>query len=116
MDNLEQLKTELEELVALMCKPINDPKRLLILTLLGDEPRSVTELVDLIGSPQANISQHLAIMRERGIIEASRTGTSVKYSLRHPKLLEAISILREVMRDEFHRRERIISPRKNLAS
>jgi ArsR family transcriptional regulator len=98
----------MEELVGVMCKALNDPKRLLILSLLGEKPRTVGELVGIIGSPQANISQHLAILRDRGIIEANKEGTSVKYSLRHPKLLEAIGILREVLHDEVERRGNLV--------
>lgn len=109
--NDDQLKAELEELVAVMCKALNDPKRLLILNLLAEGPRSVGELVRLIGSPQANVSQHLAVLRDRGIIEASKQGTAVKYSLRYPQLLSAINILREVMREEVRRRgDVIVSP------
>ncbi len=104
MTNDDQLKAELEELVAVMCKALNDPKRLLILSLLAEGPRSVGELVKLIGSPQANVSQHLAVLRDRGIIEASKQGTAVKYSLRYPQLLSAINILREVMHEEVRRR------------
>ena len=109
--NDDQLKAELEELVAVMCKALNDPKRLLILNLIAEGPRSVGELVRLIGSPQANVSQHLAVLRDRGIIEASKQGTAVKYSLRYPQLLSAINILREVMREEVRRRgDVIVSP------
>lgn len=109
--NDDQLKAELEELVAVMCKALNDPKRLLILNLLAEGSRSVGELVRLIGSPQANVSQHLAVLRDRGIIEASKQGTAVKYSLRYPQLLSAINILREVMREEVRRRgDVIVSP------
>lgn len=110
MTNDDQLRAELEELVAVMCKALNDPKRLLILSLLSRGPRSVSALVNLIGSPQANVSQHLAVLRDRGIIEASRQGTVVEYSLRYPQLLSAIDILREVMREEVRRRGDVIVP------
>ncbi len=109
MDAYDLLKVELDEVVQAMCKALNDPKRLLILAILGEEPRTVTQLVQLIGSPQANISQHLAVLRDRGIVEAAKDGNSVIYSLRYPRLLDVISILREVFQDEVERRGNLVS-------
>lgn len=97
------LRMELEELVAGMCRALNDPKRLLVLYALRDSPRTVSQLSDLLEAPQANTSQHLAVLRDRGLLETERRGNSVVYSLRHPKVLDAIEILREVMIDEVDR-------------
>ncbi|MDA8284496.1 MAG: metalloregulator ArsR/SmtB family transcription factor [Actinomycetota bacterium] len=97
------LRLELEELVAGMCKALNDPKRLLVLYALRDSPRTVGQLSELLEAPQANTSQHLAVLRDRGLLESERRGTSVVYSLRHPKVLDAIEILRDVMVDEVDR-------------
>jgi DNA-binding transcriptional ArsR family regulator len=95
---------ELEEFVPMMCKALNDPKRILILLILGDAPRTVSELVGLIGAPQANISQHLAVLRDRGIIEAQRDGSNVWYRLRYPEVLEALSVLRGIFHAELRRK------------
>lgn len=100
----DQLRAELTELTHSLCKALNDPKRLLILYALGDEPRSVTELTELLDAPQANVSQHLAVLRQRGLVDTERQGTSVIYSLRHHKVVEAIDLLREIMSDEVARR------------
>ncbi|MEX6429648.1 MAG: ArsR/SmtB family transcription factor [Ferrimicrobium sp.] len=110
MDNVEELKKEYELLVTVMCKALNEPKRLLILTLLGERPRTVSDLVEEIGSPQANVSQHLAILRDRGLVKATREGTSVTYSLSHQQILTAIATLREVMHDELDQKRRLLSP------
>jgi len=109
VQSYDPLRLELEELVGAMCKALNDPKRLFIISLLGEQPRTVGELVELMGSPQANVSQHLAILRERGIVESRKDGSSVEYSLRHPKVLEAISILREILSDEVERRGSLVA-------
>jgi DNA-binding transcriptional ArsR family regulator len=101
MDDL--LREELDELTTRMCKALNDPKRLMLLIALGDEPRSVSELCELLELPQSNVSQHLAVLRERGIVETSRQGAFVMYRLRYPRLLEAVGILREVMAAELDR-------------
>lgn len=97
-------RQQLEELVTSMCKALNDPKRLLVLYALRDAPRSVSELSRLLDIPQANASQHLAVLRERGVVAAQRQATTVVYSLRHPKVLDAVDLLREVMAEELERR------------
>jgi DNA-binding transcriptional ArsR family regulator len=97
------LRQELDELVASMCKALNDPKRLLLLYALSHGRYTVSELCELIEAPQSNTSQHLAVLRDRGLVEAERQGNNVVYSLRHPKVIDAIDILRGVMSDELER-------------
>ncbi len=99
------LRLELEELVASMCKALNDPKRLLVLYALENRSRTVGELSELLEAPQANTSQHLAVLRDRGLLETERKGNSILYSLRHPKVLKALNILRSVMVDELTRQQ-----------
>ena len=106
------LRQELDELGARMCKALNDPKRLLVLYALADGPHTVTELCEVLDAPQSNTSQHLAVLRDRGLIEAERHGNSVLYSLRHKKVLAAIDLLREVMADELDRQQALRADRR----
>src|SRR2546429_9897157 len=76
------LRQELDELVASMCKALNDPKRLLLLYALRNGRYTVTELCELIEAPQSNTSQHLAVLRDRRLVAAARQGHHVRYSLR----------------------------------
>ena len=101
------LRQELEELVAGMCKGLNDSKRLTILYALRSGPHTVTELCTVVDAPQSNTSQHLAILRDRGLVETERQGNNVIYSLRHPRVIEAIDILRQIMVDEIARQNAI---------
>jgi DNA-binding transcriptional ArsR family regulator len=103
-DDVVTLRKEMDELVGTMCKAMNDPKRLMILYALREGPLSVGNIADLLESNQANISQHLAVLRERGLVESSRQGNSIYYSLRHPKIIDAIDTLRLVMQEEISRR------------
>jgi ArsR family transcriptional regulator, virulence genes transcriptional regulator len=103
------LRDELVELTAGMCKALNDPKRLLILYCLGDGELSVGELCELIDVSQSNASQHLAVLRERGLVNADRQGNNVIYSLRHTRILDAVNILREVQSGELARRQQFLS-------
>jgi DNA-binding transcriptional ArsR family regulator len=99
----EVLKQELDELTSRMCKALNDSKRLMLLIALGEAPRSVSDLCELLELPQSNVSQHLGVLRERGLVEATRSGQYMMYRLRYPQVLDAVNILRSVMADELAR-------------
>lgn len=105
-----RLRQELEELTGSMCKALNDPKRLTILYALRDGAHTVGELCEIIEAPQSNASQHLAVLRNGGLVDAARSGNTVRYSLRHPKILEAIDLLRAVMSTEVARQHALRSP------
>lgn len=92
---------ELHELHARLCKAIADPKRLLIITELRDGPMTVNEIAEALNLSQSNASQHLAILRERGVVTATKTGTSVTYALAGRKIVRAIDLLREFMVDQL---------------
>ncbi len=85
------------ELQAEICQTLANPKRLQIVNLLKNGELSVGEIVRAMGVPKANASQHLSIMRQKGIIIARREGTAIFYHLASPKITEACSIMREVL-------------------
>lgn len=105
----DQLRAELVELTGTLCKAMNDPKRLMLLYALAGGPRSVGELTAAIGASQTNVSQHLAILRERGLVLADRHGARVMYSLRYPELLDAIDQLRAILHRELGRRQGLVA-------
>ncbi len=88
---------EIYELHARVCKAVADGKRLLIINELRDGPRTVGELVAALAIPQANTSQHLAILRDRGIVTARRSGSNIYYALTSTKIVEAVDLLYEFM-------------------
>ncbi|MBI3688682.1 MAG: winged helix-turn-helix transcriptional regulator [Actinobacteria bacterium] len=96
-DTIRARPDELYELHARICKAIADPKRLCILNELRDGPRSVGEIASALGFSQPNTSQHLAILRSRGILTSSRSGPTIYYALRTTKVIEAVDLLREFM-------------------
>jgi DNA-binding transcriptional ArsR family regulator len=69
---------QLYRLQADLCRVLAEPTRLKLLSLLGERPRAVKELVKATGERQAKISQHLTIMRKLGIVRTQRVGTEVK--------------------------------------
>lgn len=102
-----QVAAELHELHARICKAIADPKRLLIINELRDRELSVSDLCEALELSQSNVSQHLAILRERGVVSTRRVGTSVLYSLRGTKVLEAVDLLREFLAEDLAGRGRL---------
>lgn len=97
---MSDLQAEFADLHAHVCKGLADPKRLLILNALRDGERSVSDLVDELSLPQANVSQHLAILRDRGLAVTRRDGQRVFYAVSSPKIIEAMDLLREVMHEQ----------------
>lgn len=91
----------LYERQARICQVLSDPKRLRLLGLLRDRERSVGELAETLGVAYPNVSQHLNVMRDAGLVATRRAGTSVYYRLAYPRIAEACDIVRDVLRDQL---------------
>jgi DNA-binding transcriptional ArsR family regulator len=89
-----------------LCKTLANDKRQMILGALRDGELSVSELVERTGIPQANLSQHLATMRSRGVVRTRREGSRVFYEISNPKLIQAFDLITEVMRESMDERLR----------
>jgi DNA-binding transcriptional ArsR family regulator len=101
---LEQEQVQqLYQLQADFCQVLADPTRLELLHLLSEGPKAVKDLVEATGQRQAKISQHLAVMRQRGIVQTERIGAEVHYSLADPRIMEACRITRELLLDRLSR-------------
>lgn len=94
---METRERRLLELQAQVCQVLADPSRLELLHLLGEGERTVGDLVAATGLRQANVSQHLALLRQRGIVQTRRVGTTVHYALTYPEILEACAITRRIL-------------------
>jgi len=90
---------EVNLLHAQMCQGLADPTRILILYLLAESPRHVTELAEMSGASQPTISRHLKVLRDRGLVTATREGNTIRYTLRDPRVIQALDLLRAVMAD-----------------
>jgi DNA-binding transcriptional ArsR family regulator len=102
-----QTKLELHELHARLCKAIADPKRLLIITELRDGAMTVGELAEALEMSQSNTSQHLAVLRDRGVVIATKDAQNVYYSLASKKVVRAIDMLREFMMEQIGGQSRL---------
>jgi DNA-binding transcriptional ArsR family regulator len=72
------------------------PIRLKILCLVGNQELKVAEIVEAVGTTQSNISQHLSLLRDHGLLESRKEGTSVFYRIPDPRVLKMISLTREI--------------------
>jgi DNA-binding transcriptional ArsR family regulator len=103
------LQQEITQLEANFCAALSDPNRLLILYALNEKPLNVTELTNELGLSQPTMSRHLKVLRERGLVQTVRTGTMNTYSLSDPRLIQALDLLRNVMRERLTHQANLIN-------
>lgn len=84
------------EKAARSLKAMSHPIRLKVLCLLGEDELSVQEIVKRVGTSQSNISQHLAILREKSILNTRKDANRVLYRMADPRMLKLIALMREV--------------------
>jgi DNA-binding transcriptional ArsR family regulator len=89
-----------------LCKTLANDKRQMILGALRDAELSVSELADATGIPQANLSQHLALMRSKGVVLTRRDGARIYYRIANAKLIQAFDLITEVMQESIDERSR----------
>ncbi len=77
-------------------KAIAHPTRLRILCTLNLQELQVQTLVEKTGTTQSNISQHLALMKERKILVTRRDANRIYYRIRDPQLVELIQLMRDI--------------------
>ena len=107
------MSKQIYEMHASICNVFSNPKRLEIIDLLRDGEKSVNELSELAEIPQANLSQHLSLMRQRGILETRREGVNIYYSIANPKVIKAFEIMREVLLEQLSRHEKMFKKIKS---
>ncbi|HXX79918.1 MAG TPA: metalloregulator ArsR/SmtB family transcription factor [Thermodesulfovibrionales bacterium] len=91
----------LYELQSDVCKTLASPKRIEILNALKEGEKTVSELVEILGVPKANVSQHLAVMRHKGILKFRREGINMYYSVSNRKVIEACLLMKEVLMEQM---------------
>ncbi|MFH1752459.1 MAG: metalloregulator ArsR/SmtB family transcription factor [archaeon] len=102
------MNTKLFVLHAELCKTLADPKRLEILYLLGSSEKSVSQLAEQLKLRQANISQHLAILRQKGVVSSRKNGTTVYYKIAFPKMVKACNLIRDVLLEQIESKQKIV--------
>jgi DNA-binding transcriptional ArsR family regulator len=95
------LTQEITHLHADLCSALADPTRLLLLYALSEQPRNVSDLTQELNVPQPTVSRHLKVLREGGLVKATRQGASVQYELTDHRVIDALDILRSVLRERI---------------
>ncbi|OGX34793.1 MAG: hypothetical protein A3I71_01275 [Omnitrophica WOR_2 bacterium RIFCSPLOWO2_02_FULL_63_16] len=98
---MQPMEDRLVALHAEVCKAMANPTRLKILDALRQGEQSVQALAKRLKVRKANLSQHLAILRQRGIAATRREGLNIYYRCANPKMLKACEILREVLLEQL---------------
>jgi ArsR family transcriptional regulator len=102
------MSKELFVLHAQVCKTLAHPKRLEILSTLDNSEMAAGDISRKMNIPKANVSQHLALMRNAGILETRREGVNIYYRISSPKVIRACELMREVLLENHGRRERVL--------
>jgi len=101
------LEDELYERRAGICKAFANPIRLRILDLVAIRPRSVADLHQRLGITEANLSQHLAVLKAAGVVATKRTGKQVHCSLAIPEVKQACALISDVLRAQVRNHKRL---------
>ena len=95
-----------------ICKTLANPKRLEIIYALKEGELSAGELVKRLNIPKANVSQHLAILRQRRVVVSRRDGVNIYYSIANPKIVQACALMREMLMEQIKEDNRLVSKAK----
>lgn len=107
--SFQSLTLEVSELEANLCYAFVDPTRILILYALHEQPHNVTELTNQLGIPQSKASRHLKVLRDHGLVRTKRHGVIIMYELADCRLIEALNLLRAILRDQISSRANLVS-------
>jgi len=108
----KDLAAEITELHANICSAISDPRRILLLYAMSEEPRNVSRLAEAVGISQPAASRHLKLLHQRGLVTSHRQGASVIYTLADQRLIQALDLLRDVLFQRLENRADLLKNHK----
>ncbi len=111
-----RVRDDIYRMHAQICKALADAKRLLILNELREGETTVGDLAAALELPQATVSQHLAILRQRALVYSRRRGVNVFYRIANIKVIAAFDLLREVMSEQLEKENELHIAYKEASS
>ncbi len=102
------------ELHADVCKVFSNAKRLEILNTLRDREMTAGELIEKIGLSKANLSQHMSILKSKGVVLTRREGVNIYYRISNPKITQACDLMREVLLEQFQEKGKIVAALRRI--
>src|SRR3970040_1374016 len=107
---MQAIGDQVYALHANVCQTLANPTRLKIINALRDREVAVAELARRTGTSMPNLSQHLAILRQRRVVLTRREGVTIYYRIANPKILQAFDIMREVLFEQLSEGRRLVTP------
>ncbi|MCD6393420.1 MAG: winged helix-turn-helix transcriptional regulator [Planctomycetes bacterium] len=106
MDTKKQLLFDRQ---AEVVKAVGHPLRIAIVDFLKDGEQCVCDIAEHIGSERSNVSRHLSVMVRAGVLTCRKEGLKVLYKLKTPCILEFISCITGVLRQQAKENERLLN-------
>lgn len=97
-----------EQIKASILKALAHPTRIKIVEMLREGEKCVCEMLSLLQLEQPNISQHLTILRNHGVVQTEKRGLFIFYQLKNKKLGEILEILEEIILEEIKENQKVI--------
>ena len=97
------------ELHADLCKIFSNAKRLEIINAMKDKEMAASELIERIGLSKANLSQHMSVLKSKGVILSRREGINIYYRIANPKIIQACHLMTEVLLEQFQEKGKMVS-------
>ncbi len=97
------------KLQADICKIFANDKRLEIIDLLKSREMSNSELMQKTGLSKVTMSQHMNVLKSKGVIVVRREGVQLYYRIANPKIIQACNLMREVLIEQLQEREKVVS-------
>ena len=101
-------RDEIDRMHAELCSGISDPNRIAILYALSEHPSNVTGLTHQLHLPQSTVSRHLRILRNSGLVNFERQGREVMYAINDIRVIQALELLRNILKDRITTHSRLL--------
>ncbi len=98
----------ISEMHAEICRTLGSPVRIEILNCLRNGEKMVGQVSEELGLRQANISQHLAVLRQTRVVMTRREGASIYYRISNPKIVQACQLMREVLLEQLKEAQKLV--------
>ena len=102
------------ELHADVCKVFSSAKRLEILNTLRDREMRASELIEKIGLSKANLSQHMSILKSKGVVLTRREGINIYYRISNSKIIQACDLMRGVLLEQLKEKGKMVASLRRI--
>jgi len=102
------------ELHADVCKVFSNAKRLEVLNILRDKEMTASDLIGEIGLSKANLSQHMSILKSKGVVLTRREGVNIYYRISNPKIIQACDLMREVLLEQLQEKGKMVATLRRI--